>query len=52
MMHEGLLAQVPMDPADKPYKLMPDGTVQVEDPDSIPFLTKGIPPGWKKSTKP
>jgi tetratricopeptide (TPR) repeat protein len=52
MMHEGLLAQVPMDPVDKPYKLMPDGIVQVEDPDSIPFLTKGIPPGWKKSTKP
>lgn len=52
MMHEGLLAQVPLDPTDKPYKLMSDGTVQVEDPDSIPFLSKGIPPGWKKSTKP
>lgn len=52
MMHQGLLGQVPLDPTDKPYKLMPDGTVQVEDPDSIPFLTQGIPPEWKKSTKP
>ena len=52
MMHQGFLGQVPLDPTDKPYKLMPDGTVQVEDPDSIPFLTKGLPPGWKKSTKP
>jgi len=52
MMHEGLLAGVPLDPTEKPYKLMPDGTVQVEDPDSIPFITQGLPPGWKKSTKP
>ncbi|HEY6249985.1 MAG TPA: hypothetical protein VI685_08485 [Candidatus Angelobacter sp.] len=49
MMHERLLAQVPLDPTEKPYKLMPDGTVQVEDPDSIPFLTQGTPPEWKKS---
>lgn len=52
MMHEGLLGQVPVDPTDKAYKLMPDGTVQVEDPDSLPFITKGIPPGWKKTPKP
>lgn len=52
MMHQGFLGGVPLDPTDKPYKLMPDGTVQVEDPDSIPFLTQGIPPGWKKSTNP
>jgi len=48
MMHQGLLSQVPLDPTDKPYKLMPDGTIQVEDPDSFPFITQGIPPGWKK----
>lgn len=48
MMHQGLLSQVPLDPTDKPYKLMPDGTVQVEDPDSLPFITQGVPPGWKK----
>src|SRR5215469_8809660 len=52
MMHQGLLGQVPLDPTDKPYKLMADGTVQVEDPDSLPFITQGLPPGWKKSTKP
>jgi len=52
MMHQGLLGQVPLDPTDKPYKLMADGTVQVEDPDSLPFITQGLPPGWRKSTKP
>src|SRR5215469_2604703 len=52
MMHEGLITRVPLDPTEKPYKLMPDGTVQVEDPDSFPFVTQGLPPGWKKSTKP
>jgi tetratricopeptide (TPR) repeat protein len=49
MMHAGLLGRVPLDPTEKPYKLMPDGAVQVDDPDSLPFITKGIPPGWKKS---
>lgn len=52
MIRERLLPAIPLDPAKHPYKLMPDGTVQVEDPDSLPFITKGLPPGWKKSTKP
>lgn len=52
MMHEGLLASVPLDPTGKAYKLMPDGSVQVEDPDSLPLITQGLPPGWKKSPKP
>lgn len=51
LIHEHLLGAVPLDPDEKPYKLMPDGTVQVEDPDSLPFITQGLPPGWKKSTK-
>jgi hypothetical protein len=30
---------------------MPDGSVQVEDPESLPFIIQGLPPGWKKSSK-
>lgn len=48
---EGLLGGVPLDPKRRPYKLMADGTVQVQDPDALPFITKGLPPGWKKSGK-
>lgn len=43
----GLLRGIPADPTGRPYKLMPDGSVQVRDPDAIPFLTKGVPPGYK-----
>lgn len=52
LVREGLLQGVPVDPTNRPYKLMADGTVQVEDPDSLPFITRGLPPGWKKSSKP
>lgn len=51
MVRERLLQGIPMDPTKHPYKLMPDGTVQVEDPASLPFITQGLPPGWKKSSK-
>ncbi len=43
----GMLRGVPLDPAGKPYKLLPDGKIQVQDPDALPFITKGAPPGWK-----
>ena len=46
-----VLPGIPIDPTSTPYKLMPDGTVQVEDPDKFPFITRGLPPGWKKSAK-
>lgn len=48
LIRAGLLRGIPVDTAKNPLKLMPDGTVQVADPAKIPFLTKGIPPGWKK----
>jgi tetratricopeptide (TPR) repeat protein len=35
----------PVDPNDRPYKLMPDGQIQVQDPGSLYFITKGLPPG-------
>ncbi|HEY1263622.1 MAG TPA: hypothetical protein VGF06_08865 [Terriglobales bacterium] len=47
MIREGLLPGIPIDPARKPYKLMPDGRVEVRNPDDIPFITKGTPPGYK-----
>lgn len=46
-----VLPGIPVDPNNTPYKLMPDGTVQVEDPDKLPYITEGLPPGWKKSRK-
>ncbi|HMD18246.1 MAG TPA: hypothetical protein VKH18_16385, partial [Terriglobales bacterium] len=35
----------PADPNGRPYKLMPDGRIEVQDPGSIYFITKGLPPG-------
>ncbi len=45
LMGASMLPGVPVDPDGKPYKLMPDGRIEVQDPDSIPFITKGFPPG-------
>src|SRR5947209_373205 len=44
-----VLPGIPVDPTGTAYKLMPDGTVQVEDPDKLPYITQGLPPGWKRS---
>ncbi|HWX56751.1 MAG TPA: hypothetical protein VN176_19370 [Verrucomicrobiae bacterium] len=49
MIHAGLLRSVPRDPANAFYRLMPDGTVQLDKPGAFPFVTRGIPPGWKKT---
>ena len=35
----------PADPKGRPYRLMPDGRIEVQDPKSIYFITKGLPPG-------
>ncbi len=37
----------PIDPSGHAYRLMPDGTVQVEVPDDIPFIEKGAPAGYQ-----
>jgi hypothetical protein len=42
----GLLRAMPVDPLGHTYKLMPDGSVEVRDPDDIPFIEKGTPPGY------
>jgi tetratricopeptide (TPR) repeat protein len=39
----GLLRGVPVDPLGRPYNLMPDGSIEVRDPDRLPFIRKGLP---------
>jgi tetratricopeptide (TPR) repeat protein len=41
-----LLRGTPTDPLGQPYKLMPDGRVEVRVPDDMPFLEKGTPIGY------
>jgi tetratricopeptide (TPR) repeat protein len=48
----GMLRGTPRDPLEHPYLLMPDGRVQLADPDSLPFVTKGLPPGYKPPETP
>ena len=47
----GLIHGTPQDPNGHPYKLMPGGRIEVQDPESIPYITKGLPPGME-SPKP
>ncbi len=48
----GVLRGRPIDPLGHPYKLMPDGRVQVQFPDDFPFIEKGIPSGYKPPATP
>jgi len=41
-----MLRGVPTDPLGHTYNLMPDGRVEVREPDDLPFLEKGIPVGY------
>jgi tetratricopeptide (TPR) repeat protein len=41
----GLLQGSPVDPLGMPYKLVPDGHVEVREPDKFPFIEKRTPPG-------
>lgn len=43
----GLLGGMPVDPNGKPYRVMPDGRVEVSNPDDLPFITKGTPPNYR-----
>jgi len=42
----GLLRAIPLDPTNRPYKLTPEGRVEVQVPDDFPFIEKGAPPGY------
>ena len=48
LVQAGYLPRLPVDPLGHPYMLV-DGRVQVSRPDSLPFITKGLPPGQKPS---
>ena len=45
------LDRVPVDPDGNPYKLTPEGRVEVRVPDDFAFATKGLPPGYKPPPK-
>jgi tetratricopeptide (TPR) repeat protein len=48
----GLLRGIPADPLGHTYELLPNGSVQVRDPDDLPFIQKGLPPGYVPPKKP
>ena len=48
----GWVRGIPVDPLGHPYKLMPDGRVELRDPDDFPFVQKGTPPGYKPPRMP
>jgi hypothetical protein len=45
------LPGIAVDPDGHPYKLTPEGRVELRVPDDFPFATKGIPPGYKPQAK-
>jgi tetratricopeptide (TPR) repeat protein len=47
----GALRGIPVDPVGHTYKLLPEGQVEVRVPDDLPFIEKGLPPGYKPPTK-
>jgi tetratricopeptide (TPR) repeat protein len=44
-----LIPGVPVDPVGFPYVLAPGGHVQVQHPEKLKFLHKGLPPGYQPS---
>jgi hypothetical protein len=46
LVQSGALTAIPRDPTGRPYKIMPDGHVEVSKPDALPFIEKGTPPGY------
>ena len=45
------LRGIPVDPDGHPYKITPEGRVEVRVPDDFPFATAGLPPGYKPQPK-
>jgi tetratricopeptide (TPR) repeat protein len=41
------LPGVPVDPDGHPYKMTPEGRIEVRVPDDFPFATRGLPPGFQ-----
>ncbi len=38
---------IPVDPDGLPYKLTPEGRIELRDPENFPFAARGLPPGFK-----
>jgi hypothetical protein len=51
MLATGWIRKIPVDPVGKPFKLV-QGKVQVADPDKLPFITLGLPPGKESDVLP
>jgi tetratricopeptide (TPR) repeat protein len=49
LIDDRLLPGVPADPTGRPYLLRPGGHVEVAHPDLLPFITQGLPSGYKQS---
>jgi tetratricopeptide (TPR) repeat protein len=48
----GALRGVPVDPLGHPYQLTAAGDVRLSAPDDLPFVEKGLPPGYQPPRKP
>jgi tetratricopeptide (TPR) repeat protein len=48
----GMLRGIPRDPLEHPYVIASDGEVRVQSPDDLPFITRGLPPGYKPPQTP
>ena len=44
------LPGVPVDPDGNTYVMTAEGRILVQNPDDFPFITKGVPPGYKPGT--
>lgn len=42
LIHAGLLSGIPKDPSGHIYRLLPDGSIWVEEPKDFPFLAKEL----------
>ena len=45
------LGGAPVDPDGHPYKLTPEGRIEIRVPDDFPFATRGLPSGYKPPPK-
>jgi len=46
------LPGIPADPDGNAYTLTSEGRILVQTPDDFPFISKGLPPGYKRSSLP
>jgi hypothetical protein len=50
--HAGFIHGTQTDPKGNPYKLMADGRIEVQDPEKLYFITKGLPLGMNPPQPP